>query len=182
MQAALQNIRTSATVYAERAGEQQRQHEKDVQQCADRVHELQGELHSCRTDFGNQNLQIQEMMKVLQQIPEAEKKFENLSRRYLSEKVAKEGLEARLRTESAKSLEVFERKGRDEQEMERLKEELMRKQKELEEGGKREQEIRQKTERQRRENIENVMEIEQVERERERQRGRMKAGSKRRKK
>ena len=81
MQVALQNIRTHATVYAERTEEQQRQYEEDAQQCVARVHELQGELQACKTDFGNQNLQIQEMMRVLQQIPEAERRFEQLSRR-----------------------------------------------------------------------------------------------------
>ena len=105
-------------------------------------------------------------MKVLQQIPEAERKFESLSRRYISEKIAKEGLEARIRAENATNLEALEQKGKDNQEIERLKEKLRKRQKELEEGGKREEEMRQKTERLRRENIENVTEIERIKRER----------------
>ena len=76
MQTAIQNFRTHAAIYAAKTEEQQKQHEDDAKQCVTRVHELQGELQACRTEFGNQNLQIQEMMKVLQQSPEAERRLE----------------------------------------------------------------------------------------------------------
>ena len=83
MQTAIQNFRNHAAIYAAKTEEQQKQHEDDARQCVTRVHELQGELQACKTEFGNQNLQIQEMMKVLQQIPEAERRFEQLTRLYL---------------------------------------------------------------------------------------------------